>query len=391
MKILHVVPYIPALNSNGGAWRMFSILKGLADRGHEVSVLSFANTESEVELALPLRDFCHQVEVIVRRPSYGIRNYLTRGFLDNDFYSTEFRDTLLEMLDRTDYDVVHYKYYQMSPYIQKSSRKAIVFSDLESPFLVGDRNRMDFGFGNFMLKSQLLARTQRVLNIADQFISVTDNDAEALKKEFVGAQPVVVNTGINLDFFRPNKKVGDPKKLIFVGYFLHPPNVDAMCNFVRNILPIVWEKEPDIELSIVGKDPTSEVLALRSKRVHVTGFVPDIRPLMKDAGIFIVPIRVGAGFRGKILEAWAMGLPVVSTTIAADGFVLRPNDNIVIADTSIDFANAIVTLVNDKALREKVGLQGRQTAEQLYGWDSKIKLLESIYDEALSIKSKGLT
>ena len=142
--------------------------------------------------------------------------------------------------------------------------------------------------------------------------------------------------------------------LLFIGNFHHHPNVDAMLYFSQEILPLVKHQVPDIQLTIVGNSPPEEVTKLACDNVKVLGFVPDIRPLLEASSISIAPLRYGGGIKGKICEAMAYGLPVVTTSVGTEGFGLSPGENVLVGDTPQVFADAVAELLRNRQLYEKV-------------------------------------
>jgi len=140
------------------------------------------------------------------------------------------------------------------------------------------------------------------------------------------------------------------KGLLFIGGFDHTPNGDAMRWFVREVLPLIIRALPDVRLAIVGSNPTPEIQALQSKQVRVAGFVPEVGPFFNAARVFIAPLRAGAGMKGKIGQAMGYGLPVVTTSIGAEGMLLEHDQTALIADTPETFAEQVVRLHQDKAL-----------------------------------------
>jgi glycosyltransferase involved in cell wall biosynthesis len=227
---------------------------------------------------------------------------------------------------------------------------------------------------------QVLDREIRLLRSVDAAICMTDLDKRELEK-FSRSVPVhVVPTGVDLDYFRPPDQPPDNQRLIFVGAFQHHPNVDAMIHFCRTILPRIRKRAPAMELAIVGSMPPQQIADLAViPGVQVTGFVPDIRPCMASSSIYIVPLRLGVGIRGKILEAWAMAMPVVATPVAAAGLRAESGRNILIADSEELFAEHVVSLLSDPALRARLGAEGRKVAEQYYGWEAAADKLDGLY------------
>ena len=155
--------------------------------------------------------------------------------------------------------------------------------------------------------------------------------------------------------------------------------------FCRAVLPLVREAVPEAELFIVGSHPPPAVISLAdSPGVHVTGFVEDIRPFMAAASVYVVPLRLGVGIRGKILEAWGMAMPVVATSVACAGLSCRDGENILVADAPEEFAGHVVRLLRDPALRECLGRGGRSTAEERYSWEAAASQLDGLYRAYIS-------
>jgi glycosyltransferase involved in cell wall biosynthesis len=227
---------------------------------------------------------------------------------------------------------------------------------------------------------QVLEREMALVRRVDGVICMTDPDARELGK-FCASVPIdVVTTGVDLDYFRPPARPSAEARLVFVGAFQHHPNVDAMLFFCREVLPRIRMVIPDVELCIVGSRPPDAVRELGEREgVTVTGYVPDVRPHMEASSVYVVPLRLGVGIRGKILEAWAMEMAVVATPVASSGLRCEPGNNILIADDAELFAAHVVSLVRDPERRARLGAQGRRTAERHYGWDASARELEALY------------
>ena len=146
------------------------------------------------------------------------------------------------------------------------------------------------------------------------------------------------------------------------------PNVDAVRYLVSNILPRILETVPSVHLYIVGKDPHPDIMAASGERITVTGFVQDIRPWLIKARVFVCPLQKGAGIKNKILQAWAMGIPVVATTKSVGGLRILDGYNILVRDRPDAFAEAVVSLLHHPRLARSIGMAGRYTVEQHYSW-----------------------
>ncbi len=157
------------------------------------------------------------------------------------------------------------------------------------------------------------------------------------------------------------------------------PNQDAAQHFVREIWPLLRRERPSLTASFVGRNPPPEVMRLGEvPGITITGTVPDVRPLIRAAAVYIVPLRIGGGSRLKILEALAMGKAVVTTTIGAEGLRVRDGHEVVLADTPEAFAAAVQRLLDDRSARQNLGAAGRSLIEAHYRWESLGAQLERI-------------
>ena len=172
----------------------------------------------------------------------------------------------------------------------------------------------------------------------------------------------------------------------------YSPNVDALRWFFSSIHDILLQLVPSVRILIVGKKPLPEVKAYASRTgVTVTGGVPDVRPYYRRSWLQMVPLRIGGGTRLKIVESLAIGTPVVSTTIGAQGLNLTHNHNILLADDALTFAQAIARALNDPALRASLESHGIDTATQQFGWPAIGARLANRYSSLIPSKSSPTT
>jgi glycosyltransferase involved in cell wall biosynthesis len=166
-------------------------------------------------------------------------------------------------------------------------------------------------------------------------------------------------------------------KLVFTGVMDYGPNEDAAAFFAEAILPLIQERHPHVQFWVVGKDPTERVRALAARPgVHVTGGVPDVRPYLRSAGVFVCPLRFGAGVKNKLLAALAMNKAVVATRLSAEGLDLRDNRDLLIADAPAEFAAKVVQLMGDADLARQLGQTGQATVKEKYSWEHSARMLE---------------
>ena len=139
-----------------------------------------------------------------------------------------------------------------------------------------------------------------------------------------------------------------------------PPNVEGVLWFARQVLPLIHQTQPDARFAIVGKNPPPQVQALAADpRIEVTGYLSDPLPYLSAAAAFVVPLFAGSGMRVKILDAWLWGIPIVTTSLGAEGIAVRPGENILLADDPAQFAAAVLSLLHHPVLNQRLRSQGR--------------------------------
>ncbi len=190
---------------------------------------------------------------------------------------------------------------------------------------------------------------------------VSDVDARAYTRFFPSRTVAVVPNGVDIDYFAPSQTAPEPDLIVFEGNMNFPPNIDTAIRLVQDVLPRVQRSVPAARICLVGRDPASEVVALASARVEVTGTVDDVRPYLARAAVFACPMRLGSGIKNKILQAWAMARPVVATPESLGGLAASDGVNLLVRSSPEAFAGAIVQLLNDDRLSSELGQNGRET------------------------------
>ena len=183
-----------------------------------------------------------------------------------------------------------------------------------------------------------------------------------------------LTNGVDLDYFQFQFSDEKPAGVCFVGLMNYPPNVDAVLYFYKDVFPLIRKFHHNVRFYIIGSSPTSQVRQLaQDKMVQITDHVEDIRPFLKKAGIAIIPTRMGGGILNKILEPLAMGVPVVTRSRSIEGLMVRNGVDLLIADNAVDFASAVVRLLNDDKLRFKLADNGRKYVEKYHRWKKIIE------------------
>lgn len=391
-NILFICPYIPCVGVHAGAGRMHTMIR-LLSRRHRVSVITFVDKESEFKYVPELERYCQEVVAIHRKPPYRRRSpLLLEPFVVSEFNSSQMEAEIHRLLLEQDFDIVQVEYTQMAQYVPNTVRTCTLLTEHEVAFATHRRafETLPFSWNKFralMGWLMMIDYELRACRRFDKIITLTDADRRELLSFEPGLDIEVVPMGVDSSCFRPQDVPEEPNSLVFVGYFRHSPNVHGIIRFCREILPLIRREIPEVKLSIVGSSPPDEIIRLgKMDNVVVTGWVEDIKPYIARSAVCIAPLWLGTGMRVKILEAWGMGKPVVTTSVGSQGIDCIPGEDVLIADDPQEFAAHTVRLLRDKALREKLGRNGRKRVEAQYDWEVIIQQVEQMYDELLATK-----
>jgi glycosyltransferase involved in cell wall biosynthesis len=224
-----------------------------------------------------------------------------------------------------------------------------------------------------------------VCRLADRVVAVSEADKATLQRLVPGLDVTVVPNGVDVGYYTSADIQPLPlpsHSLIFTGKMDFRPNVDAGLWFCQEVLPLVRRRMPDVRFYIVGQSPHRRVLRLTDDpAVTVTGYVDDVRPYIAGACVYVIPLRIGGGTRLKVLEAMAIGKPIVSTSLGCEGFQgLVPGRELSLADTPEEFAQQVIGLLDDASRRERLGQAARRFVEEQYDWRLIVPKLERAYE-----------
>ena len=241
---------------------------------------------------------------------------------------------------------------------------------------------------------------KRAYSQAPLLVTVSDEDARLAERDYGATNVQVVDNGVDPVFFHPNPAFADdphaervPHRLLFLGSLDWRPNIDAAELLLDTVFPLIRQQVPEAELQIVGRRPSQ---ALRDRIAATPGVtlhsdVPDVRPFLWQCGMMIVPLRIGGGSRLKILEALATACPVVSTAVGAEGLRLRPDREILIADTPEALAESAVLAIRHPETPRRLADAGRAVVCREYGWDALAEKLETVWIQAATVNEQRQT
>jgi sugar transferase (PEP-CTERM/EpsH1 system associated) len=392
VEILVVAPFPPYPPRFGGATRVFHLVRTLA-REHRVTLACLASPAERAALG-PLRDICAEVHTEDYPPTarhkrwHQLRSLVARPFSYYLHYSPALAARVRRLLAERRFDVVQLEFGDAAPFYAPPPGVPFVLDEHNVEYRLLERSWRQARSPLRRLWNRSEARKIRRAELAAcrrarAVLTTSEVDRATLAPDVPGVPIRVVPNGVDTGYFTPGDEPVDPASIVFTGAIDYHPNTDGVLHFCADILPAVHAGAPDAVLTVVGKDPPAAVRALAGPRVVVTGAVPDVRPWMRRAAVFVVPLRVGGGTRLKILEALASGRAVVSTSIGCEGIEVTPGEDILVADTPAAFAAAVLRCLRDPGLRARLGARGRALVERRYRWEAIGEDLGAFYRELL--------
>ncbi len=374
--------------STGAQLRNYYLLRELS-KVMEVTHLGFHDAHE----ALPSARSNEQIRmtIVPKGRTYTIGK-LVHGALGKtpvtllNFQNAEMAAALRAKLSTTHYDIVQLEGIEVSPYLRiiQASRHRPKYIVLDWHNVESEVVMRHSQYAASPLRRLYMRRAARqlekiectLLDCCDLHLVVSERDGESLTDRQPEANVSVVENGVDVDYFRESFESGDGAdewakrdRLLFCGSMDYSANVDAMMYFVSEIWPLIRRQLPDIVLTIAGRNPPEKVKALAADPgIEVTGTLPDVRPYYGTAFASIVPIRVAGGTRLKILEAMAAGVPVVSTTIGAEGLRAMPAIHLCLADTPADFVRQVTRLRNDLQWSRQLSGAAHKLVASIYDW-----------------------
>lgn len=401
MQILLIADYLPYPLIGGDRIRIYNLLKRVASR-HEVSLISFLEKPEDVEGVSHLKQFCAHVETINFKQHSrlakvpGLLGYALSGKPPELklLHSLEFEQKLRKLTKAIDFDIVQIEHARMALYLealhQSNRRKSLLAFHNFTSQQYGRVANVERNLGR-KFRTRLNAITMgywepRYAGKFDYCVTVSEEDRRLLLDVNPHLSVGVIPNGVDVEVYQPlplPSNVVSPS-FLFLGNMGYPPCADAALYFYNEILPHIRKMEPAAEFWIVGRDPPPEVLALNNSQIHVTGRVDNVLPYYQQSPVCVVPLRAGGGTRLKILEAMALGRPVVSTTIGCEGLDVVDGEHILIADSPELFAEKTVRLLTDPQLYRHITTNGRKLVEAHYDWDQIADKLMNVYTEILA-------
>ena len=375
MKILFLSRWFPYPMNNGSKIRIYNLLRGLSQH-HEVTLLSFADQPGVSPEAPEVRAVCSRVDVVPWREFDPTTARARLGFLSLkprsvvDTFSPEMAGAITRTLTAEKFDLIIASQLQMAAYYWYFQDVPAVFEEMEiglfhdQAFSAGGKIRLRQALTWFKLRTYL----SRLLDAYAACTVASAQERQLLLRNFPGfRRPIeIIPNCLNMDEYKNVEAERKPDTLIFAGPFKYHANYEAMKWFVGEVFPLILEQVPDAHLIITGDHLNLPLPS--TKNITLAGYVDDVKSLTASCTVGIAPLLSGGGTRLKILEAMALGTPVVATSKGAEGLDAQAGEHLLIADSAGDFAESTVRLLKEAGLRQKLAENAKKLVRGRYDW-----------------------
>ena len=393
MNILYVCHRFPYPPKRGGKIRPFNMIRHLTASGHQVTVCSLARSEQEAQEAQGIAPHCAafeigQVQEWAQMARMVVRLPLITPSSMGYFYSPALKRRIDALLASKRWDLIFVHCSSVAQYVShvRDVPKILDFGDMDSQKWLEYANHKPFplSMGYRLEGMKMLAAEKRLARQFDLCTATTRAEWETLNGYGTGADTDWFPNGVDADFFCPLDASYDADTISFIGRMDYYPNQECMSRFCAQVWPLLRQARPAMKLLIVGADPSPEMRKLGElPGVTVTGSVPDVRPFIRSSALMVAPLQIARGTQNKILEAMAMGVPVVTSAIAAGGVDAQSEEHFLVAQSAQDYAQAILRIADNPEERDRLAVAGRARMLSNHAWAGSMRRLDDIIVRAI--------
>jgi glycosyltransferase involved in cell wall biosynthesis len=405
MKILFVTPYLPDPTRP----RSFNLLRGLATRGHQVSLFSIITAQQDRSHLSLLHDACEEVRLFHlpewKRSWNGIRAFAAGLPFEavanwHPTLAQQLREALLTPEDQPGYDLIHIEHLRAARFGllepgNVTHPTPVVWDAVDSASLFLNQvhqrsDRWQDRFASRLERMRVELYESWLLEQFNQVLVTSRQDRDwMLAHQVPGKKPAridVLPNGVDLEYFHPQPfEAAEPNTIVLSGNMSLPANVAMAEHLVEEIMPLVWGRLSHVRVLIVGQNPLRRVRDLaKDARVTVTGTVEDIRPYLRRGVIAVAPLLFNLGIQNKILEAMASNRPVIASPQAISGLHVKPAEDVLVAEDSIQFAEMLIELLQQPDRQRQLAISGRAYVSQHHRWKTIVEQLEQIYSNLVN-------
>lgn len=366
---------------------IWHLARELSQRGYTIDLLALYNSDDDPDAITEYQHYFRHIELFreIKRSEF---DYLRRIFRPSARFPQEAQWSftpdlwvaIAAYLQRYDYDIVQcfggisvYEFHHLI------SSKPTVITPYESYALYLQRAIQQGAWSARLSLPIVRGFESWMFTPYDRTVVIAQPDKDCLLSIQPQLKIDVIPNGIDLDTFQLQDGTREPYTLLFVGNYEYPPNLDAVKLLVEQILPQVRQQIPEAKLKLVGNKPPDWMKNLANDYIEVTGRVPDVKPYLAEATVFVCPLRIGAGLKNKVLEALAMGIPVVATPLSVDGIRVNHRESAWIADVD-QIVHGVLQVMRESSLQQTLSKNGRALIEAEYSWAHTASQYEALYE-----------
>jgi sugar transferase (PEP-CTERM/EpsH1 system associated) len=390
MKILFIANRFPYPPFRGDKLKIYNLAKQLSQK-HEIHLITFVEDPSDYQHLDKLNGLFSEI-ILIDLPKWKSYWHVLTGFLNskplqvNYFKSKKFGKSLETLMGKHQYDAIHVQHLRMAQYAINIQHPNKIL-DLPDAFSLYWQRRKSIKRSFFVKlldqieSKKVLAYEAYILKRFTKNLVCSSEDAQFLREKHGANNVLILPNGVDVHTFKPlQHDYGHHHTLLFTGNMDYAPNVDAVIYFTEQILPLVLEKF-EVQFIIAGQRPVESVKALDNcKTVFVTGFIQDLTQTYNDASVVVAPLRFGAGTQNKVLEAMAMGIPVVCSNIGFEGLGIQDGEGAFMRKETSSFAEQVIALLSSEDLRQTTGKKGIEVISSRFSWEKIAQTLEGYFE-----------
>lgn len=389
MKILFIANRFPYPPFRGDKLKIYNLAKQLSQK-HEIHLITFVEDPSDYQHLDKLNGLFSEI-ILIDLPKWKSYWHVLFGFFNtnplqvNYFKSKKFAKRLKFLLDKHQYDAIHVQHLRMAQYAIDLFHPNKIL-DLPDAFSLYWQRRKGIKRNYFVRvldqieSKKVMVYEKFILGKFTKNLVCSSEDAQFLREKHGSDNVMILPNGVDVHTFKPmHHDYSHHHTLLFTGNMDYAPNVDAVIYFAEQILPLVLEKF-EVLFIIAGQRPIDSVKALHNgKTIVVIGFIDDLTQTYNDGSVVVAPLRFGAGTQNKVLEAMAMGIPVVCSNIGFEGLGIQDGEGAFMRKDTNAFAEQVIALLSSSDLRKATGEKGVQVIQSRFSWESIAQTLEAYF------------
>lgn len=385
MKVAVLLTRIPFPLMKGDKLRAYYQIKELAKQ-HEVYLFCLNYKDEEEKAKEELLKYCKTIHIeklnlfsSLLRVCFSVFSFLP--FQTAYYNSPKAKKHFKSFVEKNNIELCYFQFVRLAPFAKKINKKKVL--DFQDTLSVNMKRRADnSGLLErllFSIEAKRLARYEsKMFEVFDALTIITDADRKLLKSPRKEEVHIIPN-GVAESYFTYPQPKEKPYDLLFSGAMSYAPNIDAAEYLIKEIMPLVWEKKPNVKIAIAGGGAPISLQKEANERIIMPGWVDDMKEYYSQTKIFIAPMRIGTGLQNKLLEAMAMNVACVTSPLANQALKAKDKEEILIANTTKEYADCVIELLDNKELAQNIASKGKDYVFNQYSWQTNCEKLSNIF------------